>query len=128
MSRKSIEYNLSKGAGGGAFGKAGSENPYTTTWGQFTDERRQVIGGSPDTVVAQIEDAVKSLRIGHLMVILQLQSMDRELTEYNTRLFAEKVLPRIRHLWDKEGHIDHWWPQGATRQAPAASPALETAK
>jgi alkanesulfonate monooxygenase SsuD/methylene tetrahydromethanopterin reductase-like flavin-dependent oxidoreductase (luciferase family) len=128
MSRKSIEYNLSKGAGGGAFGKVGTENPYTTSWGQFTDQRRQVIGGSPDTVVAQIEDAVKSLRIGHLMVILQLQSMDRELTEYNTRLFAEKVLPRIRHLWDKEGHVDHWWPQGATRQTPAASPALETAK
>ena len=127
MSRKSIEYNLAKGAGGGAFGKAGSEDPYTTSWRQFTEERRQVIGGSPDTVVAQIEEAVRSLRIGHLMVILQLQSMDRELTEYNTRLFAEKVLPRIRHLWDRDGYVDHWWPQGATRNTRMASPVLETA-
>jgi hypothetical protein len=60
------------------------------------------------------------------MVIMQIQSMDNELANYNTRLFAEKVLPRIRGIWDKEGYQDHWWPQGATRgQSLSRSEAAE---
>lgn len=70
---------------------------------------------SPDTVVAGIEEAVRNLRIGHLLVLLQIQSMDHELTKYNMRTFAEKVLPRISGIWDKEGYQDHWWPQGAAK-------------
>lgn len=101
-----------------AFNRAG--NPYELTWADYTEKTKRVIGGSPDTVVAGIEEAVRSLRVGHLMVILQIQSMDRQLTEYNTRLFAEKVLPRIRGIWDKEGYVDHWWPQGATRNSGVA--------
>jgi hypothetical protein len=77
-----------------------------------------VIGGSPATVAAQIEEAVRNIRVGHLMVILQIQSMDPELTAYSSGLFAEKVLPKIRGIWDKEGYTDRWWPQGATRNQP----------
>jgi hypothetical protein len=86
------------------------------TWADFTDKSKRVIGGSPDTVVAGIEEAVRNLRIGHLLVLLQIQSMDHELTNYNTRMFAEKVLPRISGIWDKEGYQDHWWPQGAAKR------------
>ena len=82
-----------------------------------------VIGGSPDTVAVQLEEAIRNLRVGHLMIIMQIQSMDRELTEYNTRLFAEKVLPRIRGIWDKEGYTDQWWPRAATRNASARARA-----
>jgi hypothetical protein len=85
------------------------------SWADFTDKTKRVIGGGPDTVVAGIEEAVRSLRIGHLLVLLQIQSMDHELALYNTRMFAEKVLPRISGIWDKEGYQDHWWPQGAAR-------------
>ena len=59
------------------------------------------------------------------MVILQIQSMDRELTEHNTRLFAEKVMPRIRTIWDKEGYRDHWWPLGATRNSQADTSVIK---
>ena len=52
------------------------------------------------------------------MVILQIQSMDPELTAYSSGLFAEKVLPKIKGIWDKEGYVDKWWPQGATRNQP----------
>lgn len=58
------------------------------------------------------------------MVILQIQSMEPELTAKNTRLFAEEVLPRIRGIWDDQGYEDHWWPQGATRNAQARSPQV----
>ena len=58
------------------------------------------------------------------MVILQIQSMEPELTAKNTRLFAEEVLPRIRGIWDEQGYEDRWWPQGATRNAQARSPQV----
>jgi hypothetical protein len=35
--------------------------------------------------------------------------MPRELTQYNTTMFAEKVMPRMRHLF--EGYEDHWYPK-----------------
>jgi len=28
------------------------------------------------------------------------------------------VLPKIKGIWDKEGYVDRWWPQGATRNQP----------
>jgi hypothetical protein len=69
---------------------------------------------------------VRNIRVGHLMVILQIQSMDPELTAYSSGLFAEKVLPKIKGIWDKEGYADKWWPQGATRNQPQlARPAVK---
>jgi alkanesulfonate monooxygenase SsuD/methylene tetrahydromethanopterin reductase-like flavin-dependent oxidoreductase (luciferase family) len=129
MSKASVQYNMAK-RGSASFGGS-VQNPYETDWNTYTRVNKQVIGGSPDTVVEELENAIRTLRIGHLMVILQLQSMDRELTEYNTRLFAEKVLPRIRPIWEKEGYVDHWWPQGATRnarKAPVAQAQVEPAE
>lgn len=91
------------------------------TWKQHVEQEAMVIGGSPSTVADKLTEAVKSLRVGHLMVILQLATMTREDTERNTRLFAEQVLPKIRHIWDDQGYVDHWWPKGATRNSPAAA-------
>ncbi|ABQ67808.1 luciferase family protein [Rhizorhabdus wittichii RW1] len=95
------------------------ENPYETSWKDIVESRR-VIGGSPETVADVLEESIRDLRVGHLMFILQIQSMDRELTEYNMRLFAERVMPRIRRIWDDEGHVDHWWPARATTQRKSA--------
>jgi alkanesulfonate monooxygenase SsuD/methylene tetrahydromethanopterin reductase-like flavin-dependent oxidoreductase (luciferase family) len=111
MSIKSIKENMLK-SGGSSFSKA-KINPYETDWNTYTNVTKQVIGGSPDTVVAGLEEAIRTLRFGHLMVILQFQSMDRDLTEYNTRLFAEKVMPRLRGIWSDTGYEDRWWPVGA---------------
>ena len=36
------------------------------------------------------------------MLMIQIRSMDHELTKYNTRLFAEKVLPHVRDIWDNQ--------------------------
>ncbi|WP_439816627.1 LLM class flavin-dependent oxidoreductase [Zavarzinia sp. CC-PAN008] len=124
MTKKSVEYNMRKGA---KALNATYSDPANATWKDFTETDQVVIGGSPDTVAARLEEAVRNLRVGHLMIIMQIQSMDRELTEYNTRLFADKVLPRIRNIWDKEGYVDHWWPQGATRNQVAA-PSREAAE
>jgi hypothetical protein len=46
--------------------------------------------------------------------------MNKELTRYNTQLFAERVMPQMRNLFaDWE---DRWWPQpmaAAARAQPA---------
>jgi alkanesulfonate monooxygenase SsuD/methylene tetrahydromethanopterin reductase-like flavin-dependent oxidoreductase (luciferase family) len=73
-------------------------------------ERQVVIGGSPASVRDQLQDAVKKLRVGNLMVLLQIGSMPHELTLKNIDLFAREVMPAIRDLWDDEWEND-WWPE-----------------
>jgi hypothetical protein len=43
------------------------------------------------------ESVCKGLNVGHLMMLLQLGNMVRELAQYNTKMFAEKVMPRLKH-------------------------------
>ena len=116
INKQNVAYNLTKGDScANPF-----PDPYKATWADFTEKSNILIGGSAATVAEQIEAAAHNLRVGHLMVILQIQSMGRELTEYNPRSFADKVLPKLRGLWDKEGYIDHWWPLGVTRNRAAS--------
>jgi hypothetical protein len=49
------------------------------------------------------------LRIGHLMVLLQIGSMPPELTRKNTELFAKEVMPHIQGLFSD--YDDPWWPE-----------------
>jgi hypothetical protein len=72
-------------------------------------ERGYVVIGSPDEVAEQLREVAKSLNVGHFMLLLQFGNMGKELTRYNTRLFAEKVMPQLRDLFsDWE---DRWWPK-----------------
>lgn len=121
MTKRSLEFNLKRSGGATPFGAVSGKD---MTWQEQVEKQGIVIGGSPKTVADRLTEAVKNLRVGHLMVILQIQSMEPELTAKNTRLFAEEVLPRIRGIWDEQGYEDHWWPQGATRNAQARSPQV----
>jgi len=84
-------------------------------------DRGYVIIGSPDEVVEQLTQVATDLNVGHLMLLLQFGNMGKELAKYNTRLFAEKVMPRLKHIhadWQ-----DEWWPQpmaSTERAAPTA--------
>ena len=75
-------------------------------WKDFV-ERGYIIGGSPESVRQQIEEASKALLIGHLMVLLQFGSMPPELVRQNTELFAREVLPHLRPLYSE--YEDRWW-------------------
>ena len=112
MTKRSLEFNLRRSGGATPFGAVSGKD---MTWQEQVEKQGIVIGGSPKTVADRLTEAVKNLRVGHLMVILQIQSMEPELTAKNTRLFAEEVLPRIRGIWDE---------QGATRNAQARSPQV----
>jgi hypothetical protein len=69
------------------------------------------------------EEVVKGLRVGNLMVLLQIGSMPHELTLENMDLFAKKVLPALRSEWNDEGWVNHWWPESLREAAPQPVPA-----
>jgi alkanesulfonate monooxygenase SsuD/methylene tetrahydromethanopterin reductase-like flavin-dependent oxidoreductase (luciferase family) len=85
-------------------------------------ERGYVIIGSPDEVVEQLTEVATSLNVGHLMLLLQYGNMSKELTKYNTKLFAEKVLPRLHPLFSE--WEDRWWPQPMDNAQRAEVPAF----
>jgi hypothetical protein len=73
-------------------------------------ENRLVIGGSPATVRQLLEEAVKNLRVGNLMVLVPIESMPHELSLKNIDLFSREVLPHLRDLWDDQWE-NHCWPK-----------------
>jgi len=85
-------------------------------WKDYLDDGT-IIAGSPKHVEEQIRDLSDQLRIGHLMTLLQFGNMNKETTMYNTKMFAERVLPNIQGLWGE--WEDKWWIKPIeNRQAP----------
>ncbi|WP_214366848.1 LLM class flavin-dependent oxidoreductase [Pseudonocardia sp. H11422] len=74
-------------------------------------EKQFVIAGSPATVREQLIEACRTLRVGNLMVLLQIGSMPHELAMRNIDLFADQVLPHLRPLWNDEPWENEWWPE-----------------
>jgi hypothetical protein len=54
---------------------------------------------------------------------MQFGSMGKELAAYNTKLFAERVLPKLRALFGE--WEDRWWPQPMTHSERAEVPAFQ---
>jgi alkanesulfonate monooxygenase SsuD/methylene tetrahydromethanopterin reductase-like flavin-dependent oxidoreductase (luciferase family) len=78
------------------------------TWKQIVDERF-VIAGSPETVRQQLEECVKGLHVGHLFCLFHNGNMPDWKTRHSTKLFAERVMPKLRDLWPDWSHDDRWW-------------------
>jgi alkanesulfonate monooxygenase SsuD/methylene tetrahydromethanopterin reductase-like flavin-dependent oxidoreductase (luciferase family) len=89
-------------------------------------ERGYVIIGSPDEVVTQLTEVATDLNVGHLMLLLQFGSMGKQLAAYNTKLFADRVMPRLKGLFSE--WEDRWWPKPmpgpARAQVAPFQPAL----
>jgi alkanesulfonate monooxygenase SsuD/methylene tetrahydromethanopterin reductase-like flavin-dependent oxidoreductase (luciferase family) len=82
--------------------------PAEVTWKELI-ENGSVIAGSPATVRQRLREACETLRVGQLMLLLQVGSMPPDLAERNLRLFAAEVAPHVRDLWaDRE---DRWSPR-----------------
>jgi alkanesulfonate monooxygenase SsuD/methylene tetrahydromethanopterin reductase-like flavin-dependent oxidoreductase (luciferase family) len=92
----------------------------------FFDEGH-VIVGSPDEVADKLREVMINLNVGNVLMLLHFGNMSRELTKYNTNLFATKVLPQIKDVFeDKWEH--HWWPKPMPvqqRQQPIRMAAAE---
>ena len=71
-------------------------------------EQGHIIAGSPATVRDQLKEAIEMLRVGHLMVLLHIGTMPKELTMKNLELFSREVLPTVKDMWSE--YEDPWWP------------------
>jgi len=77
------------------------------TWDEMI-ELGYVVIGSPDTVRDKLEDVAHTLRVGHLMVLLQFGNMVPEVAMNNIDLFARKVMPGLHGVFGE--YEDKWWP------------------
>jgi hypothetical protein len=87
-------------------------------------ERGYMIIDSPEEVVEQLTVVATDLNIGHLMLRMQFGSMGKDLAAYNTKLFAERVLPHLRGLFSE--WEDKWWPQPMAQAERAEIPAFQS--
>ncbi|MCZ6659197.1 MAG: LLM class flavin-dependent oxidoreductase [Gammaproteobacteria bacterium] len=98
----------SKQHSGGGFGGG------ATTWEEIV-EAGYVIVGTPDEVAERIKEVCTNLNVGNLMLLLQFGNMDHDLTKYNTKLYAEQVLPQVRDLFSE--WENRWWPRPMASEA-----------
>ncbi|HEV2098473.1 MAG TPA: hypothetical protein VGR45_06050 [Stellaceae bacterium] len=52
------------------------------------------------------------------MLLPRFGNMGKELAAYNTQLFAERVMPKVKGLFSE--WEDRWWPQPMARAERAA--------
>ena len=107
--RAGLESQVRKAADAAVRGKSTGERFASTSRDmQGIVDNGYVIIGSPDEVAEQLREVATNLNVGHLMLLLQYGNMSKELTRYNTKLFAEQVKPKIQGMFpDWE---DKWWP------------------
>ncbi|MEX2205891.1 MAG: LLM class flavin-dependent oxidoreductase [Myxococcota bacterium] len=77
-----------------------------------------VVIGSPDEVAEKLREVAVSLNVGQLMLLLQYGNMKKELCFYNTELFAKRVMPQLRGLFEGEWE-NRWWPKPLPRDERA---------
>ena len=61
-------------------------------------ENGMFLCGSPATIAEKLEAYQADMGFGNLVPMLQFGTLPAELTEKNLRMFAEEVIPRVRHL------------------------------
>ena len=77
------------------------------TWRDLVDGGF-IIAGSPDTVAETMEEMARNLRVGTVFCLLHMGNMPDWKTRYSTQLFADKVMPRLKTVWDGYD-ADEWW-------------------
>ena len=80
-----------------------------------------VVCGSIKTVTERLQHIVKTLRVGHLMLLPQFGSLSHEKTMENIDRIGKHVLPTLRPIWDNEPWVDHWWPEACKQDAVRAA-------
>jgi hypothetical protein len=59
------------------------------------------------------------------MLLMQFGNMSKQLTKYNTKLFAEKVMPKLQNKFAEYEH--RWWPKPMDTAQRAELPAYAAA-
>ena len=80
------------------------------TWKDLVEERH-IIAGSPETVRQQMEELIKGLHVGHVFCLFHNGDMPDWKTRHSSKLFAERVMPKLRNMWPEWKDDDRWWPK-----------------
>lgn len=86
------------------------------TWKDLV-EGGHIIAGSPETVRQRMEDLIKGLNVGNIFCLLHVGDMPLDKCMYSTRLFAEKVMPKLRDLFPEFADDNRFWCKPLARQA-----------
>lgn len=104
------------------------------TWKELT-EQGHIIAGSPETVRQRMEDLIKGLNVGNIFCLMHVGNMPADKCMYSTKLFAEKVMPKLRNMFPDWDHDNRFWTQplkdrvisGALpKQAPTREELMKT--
>jgi len=81
--------------------------------------------GFAGEVVEQLTDGRATSMSATLMMLLPCRHMNKDLAKYNTKLFAERVMPKLKHIhgeWE-----DKWWPEPMAAPERAELPPFAAA-
>jgi alkanesulfonate monooxygenase SsuD/methylene tetrahydromethanopterin reductase-like flavin-dependent oxidoreductase (luciferase family) len=90
------------------------------TWKDLV-EGGHIIAGSPETVRQRMEDLIKSLHVGHVFCLLHVGNMPKEKCMYSTKLFADKVMPKLRNMFPDYDSDDRFWCKPLAKRARPGS-------
>ncbi len=104
------------------------------TWKDLT-EGGHVIAGSPETVRQRMEELIKNLNVGNIFCLMHVGNMPADKCMYSTKLFAEKVMPKLQNMFPDWDHDNRFWTMplktrvsagSLPRQAPTAADLAKT--
>jgi alkanesulfonate monooxygenase SsuD/methylene tetrahydromethanopterin reductase-like flavin-dependent oxidoreductase (luciferase family) len=119
MSEVSVRARMESMVARAARGDAANADELSRTPFEEIVARGYVVVGDPDQVADKLREVAVNLNVGQLMLLLQFGNMKKETAFHNTELFAKRVAPQIRGLFDDRWE-NRWWP----RPMPAAERAL----
>ena len=95
-------------------------------WKELVDNAH-VIAGSPETVCQRMEELIEGLRVGNIFCMMQIGDMPKEKCMHSTRLFAEKVIPKLRNMFPEYAGDGRFWCHPLkTRAVPGSLPKEAT--
>jgi len=84
-------------------------------------EGGHIIAGSPETVRQRMEDLIEGLHVGHVFCLLHVGDMPTDKCMYSTKLFAEKVMPKLRSKFADFGEDGRFWCKPLAKRVRAGS-------
>ena len=98
------------------------------TWKDLV-EGGHVIAGSPETVRQRLEELAKGLHVGNIFCLMHVGDMPAEKCMYSTKLFAEKVMPKLRNVFPEFADDGRFWIHPMNKRAVPGSlgPEVTTA-
>ncbi len=95
------------------------------SWKEMVDGG-YIIAGSPETVRQRMEEMIKGLRVGNVFCLMHIGDMPKEKCMHSTRLFAEKVMPKLRNIFPEHAADDRFWCRPMTDRVSAGALPAES--